>query len=331
MKRSILILGVIAALFTACEDKVVVPTGGADTEQTELSSSVKNALSVMNQSNVLEKLGFEGPSLFSENRGMSLEGVSTSGRTNGQLKMMCDSTDTGHDFWCGEEEFIENADGSYTWTLDFGEEGCGDDEYFMKGKMIETFSGNDEGSFSSKIEFINFGDNYYVTNGTESFSGTFTYPMDMEDSANFEYNESFDYTMDLVITITEDDLEEEYTLVGEGRNVIDEKGFTVEKNDMKVTMSNGDFYSQSVSTPLYEDFNCTFGAEEDYMYYGGIFVSGVESYDYSEEGESGAFSLDYGDGTCDTMATVTENGESYEIDLSDFYYGDEDDDEGDNG
>jgi hypothetical protein len=54
-------------------------------------------------------------------------------------------------------------------------------------------------------------------------------------------------------------------------------------------------------------------------------VSGIESVSSKENDQSYSFTINYGDGTCDNLATVTENGKTAVVDFSQIYttvYGD---------
>jgi hypothetical protein len=48
-------------------------------------------------------------------------------------------------------------------------------------------------------------------------------------------------------------------------------------------------------------------------------VSGAENITTTENGETEEYSLDYGDGTCDNLAELTQNGETSVIDFGELY------------
>ena len=74
---------------------------------------------------------------------------------------------------------------------------------------------------------------------------------------------------------------------------------------------SGESFTSRVDSPLVMSYFC----DDDVF----IFVSGDESGTYSFEGESGTYSVNYGDGTCDNIITVTENGETFTIDVGEEY------------
>lgn len=212
---------------------------------------------------------------------------------------------------CAKEEFTENSDGSYTWVIDYGVDGCEEhDGYRLRGKMTETYTEDDNG-FSGTIVYENFGDDEYMMSGTENFNGTHE---DFEDSLDF--SGSYTYSENLVVTI-EDEI---FTITASGTEKFDNQGFTEEYN-ARYEASDGDFAEVKTTKPLYFSDACE---SQDVFEY----VSGVEEVKYQEDGESGEFITDYGNGTCDNILTITEDGETYQIDAEEEDW-DEDDEIGD--
>lgn len=218
---------------------------------------------------------------------------------------------------CAQEEFTENSDGSFTWVLDYGD-GCEEyDGTVLKGKIIETFT-DDENGFSGTIVYENFGesdgDEEYIINGTETFSGSFESDDDDEERGSYTYSESLQITVD----------GETFTVTGSGTETFDSLGYTLEGKS-RYEASNGDFAETEITTPLYFSHDC----ENDDVFEP---VSGVEETTYNEGGESGDFVIDFGSGTCDNIITITENGETYQIDLEEEDWDEDDeDDEDDDG
>ncbi|WP_422358615.1 hypothetical protein [Reichenbachiella sp.] len=329
MKKMSLILGVFVTMLyvlTACEDNAT-PTPDLSTSSAEKAASVKAALKLMSNSQALERLGFGSPSMFNENFGItskqSANGarkLSTARQASSNGLSMARSTNDSTDIddheeceWttCATETFEENSDGSYTWTLDYGVDGCEEYGYFMKGKLIETFVENGN-EFSGTIEYVGFGDEYSTMTGTETFSGTWEDSGNSEDSTEWDYSGSYEYTEDLTYLYKEDDVEEEYTLKASGKETYDEEGFTQDEGEYTYTASNGDFFSGVISVPLYYSYTCDSDFEDSWVF---VDVSGVENFSYQEGDESGEFSINYGDGSCDNIISITENGETYDVDL----------------
>ena len=236
-----------------------------------------------------------------------------------QIEELWDDHDYEDDYYledceytsCAAEEFTENGDGSYTWVIDYGDDGCEEyDGYRLRGKMTETYR-EDENGFSGTIVYENFGDDEYMMSGTENFSGTHE---DFEDSLNF--SGSYTYSEDLVVTIDG----EVFTVQSSGTETFDANGFTSTFTE-RYEASNGDYADVKTTTPLYFSFACE---EQDVFEY----VSGVEVISYQEGSESGELITDFGDGTCDNILSITEDGETFQVDAELEDWDDDEDDEG---
>lgn len=304
MKKFFLIFGGFIAflsLLSACQEEVQPDTG-------HVSESVKSALKVMSSLQKLDRMGLSSPSITNEKVGIKRQGSESGGRS----RTTSDSLALEQPEWvtCARQEYVESGE-NYTWVLDYGEKGCTDGEYLMKGKMTETYTQKD-GTFTSTIVYTNFGDNSYSMNGKTVYSGSHAWPENEEDST--AYSGFFEYSEDLQITFTEDGKTEKYTVVSSGRERYNEKGFTTEKEESKVQFDNGDFYERNVGKPLVYSFDCESNDDKpsEWIF---TYVSGTESNTYKEQGEEGQFSIDYGIGTCDNIITITENGNTYTLDL----------------
>lgn len=338
MKKFFLILFVFAAMLStlvSCDDDSKIPD--ADLKAKTKGASVKSALKVLSNNQNMERMGFGGASMLNNQFGMTAARTQSGARKLSTARTVEDSTDVDDHTdceWttCATETYVENDDGSITWTLDYGEDGCEDYGYWMKGKIIETYI-YDENTYSGTIEYINFGDEYFTQNGTSTFSGTWEDNWSEEDSTDYSYSGTYQHSEDMEYTyIDEDeDIEETYSVVASGKQSYDETGFTVEEEDYTYTAENGDTFSGSVSTPLFYSYECETDDNDQWIF---VYVSGVENYTYAESDATGTFSIDYGDGECDNIITITENGETYEIDLGEEWeddWEDEEDGEEDDG
>ena len=67
---------------------------------------------------------------------------------------------------------------------------------------------------------------------------------------------------------------------------------------------------------LVMDYTC-FSMMNDMMMapFWSTYVSGRERIQYKQDGNSGEFEIDYGDGTCDNIIVIYENGKIFKIDL----------------
>ena len=210
---------------------------------------------------------------------------------------------------CVTESYTENEDGSYEYILDFGD-GCDFFGEFFKGKLIER-GANKDNSFSGTTIYENFGTDFWEMNGTYTYEGVFEIPTDFEDSLDFDWSAEFSYAYDMVEKYTDDEETFMVDSEGSGKERADEDGYTVLEQESSFDYGSGESFSSKVESPLVMNYFC----DGDVF----IFVSGLESASYTFEGESGTYSIDYGDGTCDNIITVTENGETFTIDVGEEY------------
>lgn len=312
---NVLVVLLLALTIWSCETNDIdgVNAGG---DLSVNPSDITNGSGLFSNNSVRERVrgisGYSGPGGFIYSRIGSSNGRVEGGVfeqiRGGQVSKNSAARTANDD--CYTETFNE-TDNSYEFILDFGD-GCEVDGEFMKGRLVErgTFTDN---SFSSEVEYSGFGGSDWEVTGTEAYNGTWS-----EDEADSSVWESaYTFTSDLVETITEEEGTIEVTYTANGSERMDEASFVVESSNETVSVSTGESYESSVETPLVMDFNCDW--EEAY-----IFVSGVETGSYSyvdEAGETitGTYSVDYGDGTCDNLITITEDGESEVIDLSEVW------------
>lgn len=222
---------------------------------------------------------------------------------------------------CLTETWEDDGAGNYTYTLDFGD-GCDYYGEFMKGKLVETGNYSDN-NFSSSATYTNFGGEDWSIDGTYSYSGTWDESAETDESnpedSVWLYSASYQFEADLIQKYTEilhdeeTDAETEteitVTYVANGSESMDQDSYTVESRNESVEVSTGESFTSQVDAPLFMDYTCG----DDVW----IFVSGVESGSYTHGDETGTYSIDYGDGSCDNIISVTENGVTEEVDLGD--------------
>jgi len=317
MKRNRFILTAIWALivvtFFACEQEI------SDVDPVNQDPTISQNNSVLASSNGRDRArgsGFGGPMGFLYGRFFQ----NTSGRSDSPLNAMkaymstgslsnarAASDSVGTD--CYVEQYTETAS-TYEYVLDFGA-GCEFDGEFIKGKFIEKGSFTD-GSFQNSVEYIGFGGRDWEISGTEQYNGTW----EEVDSASLEediWNATYSFQSSLKETFTEEGVTEEVNYESSGSEQWDEKGFTVLSADEKGTFSDGSSFESKVEVPLFLDFAC----DDDEVF---VFVSGREAVSYTWQDESGpitgSYSMDFGNGACDNLVTITEDGVTQEIDLA---------------
>lgn len=233
-----------------------------------------------------------------------------------------DSTDT--EPTCLTQTWEDDGNGNYTYTLDFGD-GCDYYGEFLKGKLVEKGSYSESG-FSATTTYTNFGGHDWTIDGTHSYSGTWEEidgTSEPSDTTEYYYNASYQFSADLKTSYMEyghDSTSDvstgerliEVDYVAQGDEEVDQDGYTVNSRSESIVVSTGESFSSQVDIPLFYDFDC----EEDGTW---IYVSGQESGSYTVGDQTGTYSINYGDGECDNIVTVTENGISEEVDLGEIW------------
>ncbi len=291
--KSAMAIVFVALIAFACDKNTVEPT-------VDLTQNQQSIAQVMDMNSRIQTVrGFSFSSSPIGGRAF-LEMTNQGSNDFNFARSSSDSTDHSGDDpheGCGEYETCAeitetmNPDGSYTLVIDYGDEGCEEDGELIKGK-ITINSGEKGNAYWFEEIFEDYSFDGIVLNGTSSSEYQWS-----EDS--LEANTGT-MTEDMMVYIEEDD--EEFTYKSNFEFEEDLEFFKITKGDFEGSSSNGDTFKSTVVTPLVEDFKC-----EDTD----IFVSGIEQMTYNED----EITIDYGDGTCDNIITVTENGETYTIDL----------------
>jgi len=230
---------------------------------------------------------------------------------------------------CAVVTYTENEDGSITYVYDYGdgcEEGWNSYKYFMHGKYSYTqkYISSQEGSlfkydYEYAYEYDNYGgQSYYDTIGwyTDGYmNGTGSSQYDTA-SHKFSGNYTYDGIMEYGYGV-----EQKQRYSSKGKSHYDEREAVTLENDYEYG-NDENYYSSKVTRPLVSDYTCNQGDFlERYIW---TYVSGREVVHYKQDGEEGSFEVDYGNGNCDNIIYIIENGERTEVDLGDavFYCGD---------
>lgn len=241
-------------------------------------------------------------------------------RTSNQSRVANDSTD--HETPdCLIETYEDDGNGNYSYSLDFGD-GCDYYGEFLKGKLVESGTYT-ETSFSSTTTYTDFGGEDWTIDGTQSYSGTWDETEESEEDSIMHYAASYEFSADLSQSYMEYEYDStsdastgerliEIDYVAQGSESMDELGYTVESRTESVSVNTGESFTSTVDSPLYMDYAC---AEDDVW----IFVSGAESGSYTYDGQTGTYGINYGDGTCDNIISITENGITEEVDLGELW------------
>lgn len=193
---------------------------------------------------------------------------------------------------------------TWTKTVDFGVEGCTlNNGNTVKGKMVVSFS-ND---FSSSTQTISYTFEGFYHNGRK-LQGSKSIVRTIKET-NILVTPHPVSTASIDLTITFDDgkvYTRKGSLVKEMTSGYDtwfdwDDNVFVVTGSGSTTFPNGDTFSAEITTPL--EFNAACRKS--------IAVKGIVS--ITKNGASAI--IDYGSGECDTLATVTKDGVTEEIDL----------------
>jgi hypothetical protein len=231
------------------------------------------------------------------------------------------------DYWeyvtCAQVTETINDDGTVTTVYDYGD-GC--DEYgsLISGKITYVWR-NDANTYYSKITYENYSAYGMTMHGESEYSFTNTgdnwytiLPVE-DDYENGDtivkpeiiYNWSGSSTGkdNMIITF---DTGESYAYSAEYANEWDNNSSTVSVGTYTFKSSNGEEYRYAIVEPMFYNYECMDSW---------IAVSGIETMFYKgTDGVVYNFTIDYGDGTCDNLASVTENGETTVVDFGDLFY-----------
>ncbi len=321
-KKSIIALLWIAVAVLAWSCSEDTDPVNPDQENIVADNLLVNSNSALNR---LKSNGIGGPmgALFGNfQNGRSGRSASSPLAMSRSARAASDSTDSEPS--CLTQTWEDDGNGNYTYVLDFGD-GCDYYGEFLKGKLVEKGSYSESG-FSAKTTYTNFGGNDWTIDGTHAYSGTWEEIDDTSeptDTTEYYYNASYQFSADLKTSYMEyghDSTSDvstgerliEVDYIAQGDEEVDQDGYTVNSRSESITVSTGESFSSQVDIPLFYDFDC----EEDGTW---IYVSGQESGSYTVGDQTGTYSINYGDGECDNIVTVTENGISEEVDLGEIW------------
>jgi hypothetical protein len=225
------------------------------------------------------------------------------------------------DWWtCAVVTEYDNGDGTYTTIYDYGD-GC--DEYgsMMKGKITYIWK-NEGDDYYSKVLYdhyyaygleMNGFSEYYFTSDGNSYvevdsSGV---PDDSGSAPDIVFYWSGTSSGEDNITMQYDN-GETYSYTAHYANRWDNSSFTVLEGDFAyISEPAGYEYHYEVTNPLVYDYTCINTW---------VPVSGTETIHYADPDENYDFIIDYGNGSCDNLAMVIENGETSVVDFGELIF-----------
>lgn len=232
----------------------------------------------------------------------------------------CDTSGYWDYFTCATVSEFDNGDGTHTTIYDYGE-GCDEFGSLTKGKITYIWK-NDGEDYYSKVLY-----EQYYTYGME-MNGYSEYSFTSDGNSYFEYDSTnagkdtgsspgviFNWSGTSTgkdnISI-EYDNGEKYTYTSNYSNRWDNSSYTVLEGEFTCDSEPDDYeYHYLVTSPIFYNYECA----ETW-----IAVSGVETIHFKDTSETFDFIIDYGSGSCDNLATVTENGETTVVDFGELIY-----------
>lgn len=291
--------GLLAMIFLSvflfsCEEEAI------EVNQTnnEDGDEIAEIIQLQSQLNQLGDLG----SIAQNFDDLGFSKISSFGRTkSAQRRMSGKNARFQDDDLCALVTIKENADGSVSIILDFGEEGCEQDGVLTSG--VVTFTGSEtDSSGVLRAEFNNFSEKPL---NNEEDEEPFTLNGFLEGAFTWTPNEVFIYTESYSLDLNiEDEDGNKASLKADGVAKGNEDRYVVSENNFEATSPEGTF-SGVVVEPLVFDLTCD---DVD------IYTEGVEAYLVNGE----AVTIEYGDGTCDDIVTVKQTGITIIIDLDEY-------------
>ncbi len=196
---------------------------------------------------------------------------------------------------CATITEMQLDNGGWQMIIDYGDEGCEEYGELVKGKITITWTETQSSFTGTEVyENLTYGD--VVVDGKVTYSGSWT------DMTNADF--AWEGSEDLVITSGD----EQISLKGTFKEKMDNDFYIITEGSYEYTSSKGYSFTYKITKPLVYNYSC-----EDAW----IPVEGTEEISYTENGETADFTVDYGDGTCDNLYTVTSDGETIEYNYED--------------
>jgi hypothetical protein len=305
MKKSINILIVVTlviiTVISSCKKDDNINNGQNDALKRYLE--IKSKLASFQNDNGESNLNALGASILNVyNKSLKFDGDSTG----------CDST-----YWqnwtCAEVTEYIDAEGNFVTVYDYGEDGCDEWGSIVSGKITYIWSQNDS-IYNSEVIYDNYSGYGMTMNGFSRYTYTFD---EMNygnegDSGVYMINWSGSSScVEDIYMVTQDGISYHYT--ADYSSEWDENSYTVHQGEYSYQdITNGFEYTYKINENLFYNYEC--GGEI------WVPVSGVEEIIYVDAQTNTTFVTDYGNGVCDNLATVTENGVSYIVDFGELMY-----------
>jgi len=209
-------------------------------------------------------------------------------------------------------EYID-TDGKNVTVYDYGIDGCDDWGSLIKGKITYIWSQTND-IYYSKVLYENYSAYGMTMNGYSEYSYSFgnMYFANDLDSSFYEINWSGSSSCNENIEMSYEG-GETFQYTADYSSDWDEKSYTVHQGEYSYkNITNGYEYTYKITQELFYNYECGW---EIY-----VPVTGIEEIIYKDAEINTIFITNYGNGTCDNIAIITENGVDYTVDFGDLWY-----------
>jgi hypothetical protein len=208
-------------------------------------------------------------------------------------------------------EYVDD-DGNFVTVYDYGAEGCNDWGSLIKGKVTYIWSQNKD-IYYSKVIYENYSAWGMSMNGYSEY----TYSID---NMIFDYSDTAKYVLNWSGSFTcNEDMEmsydggESFHYTSNSSSEWNNDSYTVHQGNYTYESLTGNYkYSYSVTEDLFYNYTCGYQVW--------VPVKGIEEIYYKDNTLETTFITKYGDGTCDNIAIVIENGVEYTVDFGNQWY-----------
>jgi hypothetical protein len=302
----------------------------------DLSDYAKNYFKMRNTNSAAQD-GFSSNIRMGDPVNMSFQGLYNNALSASGGRIAGDSSETPpsdttiyNDPWisCAQVTTTNNNDGSTTTIYDYGngcEEGWGSYKYWMHGKYTSTYR-----NIYSNTGSV-FKDSYYYQSSADNYGGKYYYDHDSsswssDGSSVYEGESEYDTTQHTYSGNYSSNYNDVYTwnastyaYKGISKSSYTEKKYVIESNTSEYS-TGSDYYKTEVLAPLVMRYDCNQGSGVgieliDTANYIWTYVSGREFIRYKQGDQEGSFEIDYGNGECDNIITIIENGKRVDVDL----------------
>jgi len=239
--------------------------------------------------------------MFRTNMGYKgFEGIKKA--ANKQKSFVADTSE--YDWTCGEvSEGIDN-DNYYFFSVDYGIEGCDDWGIWMKGKYTNRYFVTD-----SSLQLEDLFQNYSMENTEDS--ANYYFEINGYTKCNFTNMTPEEYLGDHEENFIMNYNDEIFSSQAIFKDAINNESYEILLGEATYKSSTQNYiYHTKILKKLVYSFNCGINTYTP--------ISGREEINYTDNELSLNFTVDYGEGECDNIIMIYEQGQVFTINLDDY-------------